>query len=78
MTSETSPLRGALLSLAAFCAYAICDVSLKALGETQNSFQVMFLSALSSLPFVLAQIFFTNRRAARTKAADCRRIRLIA
>jgi S-adenosylmethionine uptake transporter len=63
MTSETSPLRGALLSLAAFCAYACCDVSLKALGESMNSFQVMFLSAACSLPFVLAQIFLTDRRA---------------
>ncbi len=58
-----TPLRGALLSLAAFCAYACCDVSLKALGESQNSFQVMFLSAACSLPFVLAQIILTDRRA---------------
>ena len=63
MTQMTSPLRGALLSLAAFCAYACCDVSLKALGESQSTFQVMFLSAACTLPFILAQIFFSNRKA---------------
>lgn len=57
-----SPLRGALLSLAAFCAYACCDVSLKALGESQNSFQVMFLGAACSLPFILAQIMLRDRK----------------
>jgi S-adenosylmethionine uptake transporter len=63
MAITSPPLRGALLSLAAFCAYACCDVSIKALGQGQNSFEVMFLSAACTLPFVAAQIFLTDRKA---------------
>ncbi len=63
MTNSTQPLRGALLSLAAFCAYACCDVILKALGEGQSSFAVMFLAAACTMPFILAQIFLTDRKA---------------
>ena len=59
----SSNLRGAFLSLGAFFAYACTDVSIKALGLGMSSFQVMFLSALSTLPFVLVQIFATDRRA---------------
>ena len=59
----SSNLRGALLSLGAFFAYACTDVSIKALGLGMPSFQVMFLSALCTLPFVLVQIFTTDRRA---------------
>ena len=59
----SSNLRGALLSLGAFFAYACTDVSIKALGLGMSSFQVMFLSALCTLPFVLVQIFTTDRRA---------------
>jgi S-adenosylmethionine uptake transporter len=58
----SSNLRGAFLSLGSFCAYACSDVSIKALGQDLNSFQVMFLSALCTLPFVLAQIYWTDRR----------------
>lgn len=56
-------LRGAFLALGSFCAYACCDVSLKALGQSMTAFQVMFLSSACTLPFVLAQIFWTDRRA---------------
>ncbi len=63
MPAMTSNLRGSLLSLGAFCAYACCDVSLKALGQDLNSFQVMFLSSVCTLPFILAQIFWTDRKA---------------
>ena len=63
MTPLSTPLKGALLSLASFGAYACSDVSIKALGQNLNSFQVMFLSALATLPFILAQIFWMNRRA---------------
>jgi S-adenosylmethionine uptake transporter len=63
MTQPNSHLRGALLSLASFGAYACSDVTIKALGQTLDSFQVMFLSALATLPFILAQIFWMNRRA---------------
>lgn len=63
MTSSSHPLRGALLSLVAFCAYACCDVLLKALGAGQHSFAVMFLAAACTLPFILAQILLTDRRA---------------
>ena len=59
----SSNLRGAFLSLGAFFAYACTDVSIKALGLSMSSFQVMFLSASCTLPFVLAQIFVRNRRA---------------
>lgn len=63
MSNSTTPLRGALLSLAAFCAYACSDVSIKALGRDLNSFQVMFFAALCTLPFVLGQIFWMDRQA---------------
>jgi S-adenosylmethionine uptake transporter len=63
MTSSSSPLRGAVLALIAFCAYACCDVSIKALGQGLNTFEVMFLSAACTLPFVLAQIVYRNRSA---------------
>lgn len=59
----SSNLRGAFLSLGAFFAYACTDVSIKALGHSMPSFQVMFLAAACTLPFVLAQIFARNRRA---------------
>ena len=61
MAISPKPLRGALLSLAAFGAYACSDVSIKALGNLP-SFQVMFVAAVCTLPFVLAQIFWTNGR----------------
>lgn len=63
MTPSQNPLRGALLSLASFGAYACTDVSIKALGQNLNSFQVMFLSAASTLPIILVQIFAANRSA---------------
>jgi S-adenosylmethionine uptake transporter len=56
-------LRGAFLSLGAFFAYACTDVSIKALGQNMSSFQVMFLSAACTLPFVAAQILWRNGRA---------------
>ena len=55
-------LRGAFLSLGAFFAYACTDVSIKALGQNMSSFQVMFLSAACTLPFVVAQILWRNGR----------------
>lgn len=58
-----SNLRGALLSLGAFCAYACTDVSIKALGQNMSSLQVMFLASLCTLPFVLGQIFWADRNA---------------
>ena len=63
MTAIPNPLRGALLALASFGAYACTDVSIKALGHGLSSFQVMFFSACCTLPFILAQIFYTDRRA---------------
>lgn len=63
MPPVSSPLRGALLALAAFFAYACSDVSIKALGHGLNSFQVMFFSACCTLPFILIQIFARDRRA---------------
>ncbi len=63
MSNSPPPLRGALLSLSAFCAYACSDVSIKALGRDLNSFQVMFFAALCTLPFVLGQIYWMDRKA---------------
>ena len=63
MTALHHPLRGALLALASFGAYACADVSIKALGANLNSFQVMFVAAACTLPFVLGQIFWMDRRA---------------
>ncbi len=62
MTNPSHPLKGALLALASFCAYACSDVSIKALGHGMNSFQVMFFSALCTVPFILAQMFWQDRR----------------
>lgn len=60
--SMTPSLRGSLLALASFCGYAVCDISLKALGAANlPSFQVAFLSASFTLPFVLGQILWTSR-----------------
>jgi len=58
-----SPFRGALFSLASFGSYACTDVMVKFLGKEMNSFQVMFLAAAFTLPFILAQIAITNRGA---------------
>ena len=63
MTSPNTPLRGAFLSLGAFVAYACTDVSIKALGQNLGSFQVMFLASVCTLPFIFAQILWTDRRA---------------
>lgn len=57
------PLRGALLALASFFAYACTDVSIKALGHGMSSFQVMFFAALCTIPPVLIQIFWMDRHA---------------
>ncbi|MEI6099545.1 MAG: DMT family transporter [Alphaproteobacteria bacterium] len=57
------PLRGALLALASFFAYACTDVSIKALGHGMSAFQVMFLAALCTIPPVLMQIFWVDRKA---------------
>jgi S-adenosylmethionine uptake transporter len=61
MHTLSPSLRGALLSLASFWAYACSDVSIKALGHGLNSFQVMFFAACCTLPFVLAQIWWRDR-----------------
>lgn len=63
MATPSTPLRGALLALASFCAYACSDVSVKALGHNMNSFQVMFFAACCTLPFILGQIFWMDRKA---------------
>jgi S-adenosylmethionine uptake transporter len=47
-----SNLRGALLSLAAFGAYATHDVVVKLLGESYTSFQIMFFSGVMGFPLV--------------------------
>jgi len=62
MNQPSHPLKGALLALASFCAYACSDVSIKALGHGMNSFQVMFFSALCTVPFILGQMFWQDRR----------------
>ena len=63
MTKPSHLLKGALLALAAFCVYACSDVSIKALGRGMNSFQVMFFSALCTVPFILGQMFWQDRLA---------------
>jgi len=63
MQSLSPPLRGTLLSLASFWAYACSDVSIRALGHGLNSFQVMFLAASCTLPFVLGQLIWRDRKA---------------
>jgi S-adenosylmethionine uptake transporter len=63
MHSLHIPLRGALLALASFFAYACTDVSIKALGHGMSAFQVMFFAALCTIPPVLMQIFWVDRKA---------------
>lgn len=56
-----SNLRGALLSLAAFGAYATHDVVVKLLGETFTSFQIMFFSGLMGFPLVTLMLMGDRR-----------------
>jgi S-adenosylmethionine uptake transporter len=56
-----SNLRGALLSLAAFGAYATHDVVVKLLGETYTSFQIMFFSGLMGFPLVMMMLMGDRR-----------------
>ncbi len=63
MQSSSSPLRGALFALASFFAYACTDVSIKALGHGMSTFQVMFFAACCTLPPILIQMFWTDRKA---------------
>ena len=63
MLSSSSPIRGALLALASFFAYACTDVSIKALGQGMSSFQVMFFAACCTLPPIMVHIFWADRKA---------------
>jgi S-adenosylmethionine uptake transporter len=56
-----SNLRGALLSLAAFGAYATHDVVVKLLGENYTSFQIMFFSGLMGFPLVMMLLMGDRR-----------------
>ncbi|WP_374645129.1 DMT family transporter [Tabrizicola sp.] len=56
-----SNLRGALLSLAAFGAYATHDVVVKLLGESYTSFQIMFFSGLMGFPLVTMMLMGDRR-----------------
>ena len=56
-----SNLRGALLSLAAFGAYATHDVVVKLLGETYSAFQIMFFSGLMGFPLVMMMLMGDRR-----------------
>ena len=61
MPALTPNLRGALLSLAAFCAYACCDVAIKGMGQNLHAFQVVLTSALCTLPWIIGQILMKDR-----------------
>ena len=75
-------LRGALLSLAAFAAYATHDVVVKYLGGTYSAFQTMFFAGLMGFP-IITVLLLSDRRdgtliprhpwwtAARTVSAVC-------
>lgn len=54
-------LRGALLSLAAFGAYATHDVVVKLLGESYTAFQIMFFSGLMGFPLVTIMLMGDRR-----------------
>ncbi len=56
-----SNLRGALMSLAAFGAYATHDVVVKLLGESFTSFQIMFFSGLMGFPLVTLMLMGDRR-----------------
>lgn len=57
----TPNLRGALLALAAFGAYATHDVVVKLLGESYSSFQIMFFSGLMGFPLVMIMLMGDRR-----------------
>lgn len=52
MPALSAPLKGALLSLAAFGFYATHDVVVKHLGASYSSFQIIFFSGLMGFPLV--------------------------
>jgi S-adenosylmethionine uptake transporter len=63
MAIQPSPFKGALLALGSFASYACSDVMVKYLGRDMNSFQVMFMAAAFTLPFIVAQILLVDRKA---------------
>jgi S-adenosylmethionine uptake transporter len=46
-------LQGALLSLAAFGVYALCDMMIKFMGQSMFAVQIIFTASLCSLPFIV-------------------------
>lgn len=55
MTVARAPFRGALFGLACFGSYACSDMSLKFLGQNIPAMQVVFLTGLFVLPWVVAR-----------------------
>jgi S-adenosylmethionine uptake transporter len=55
LPDPSAGLTGALLGLASFGLYALCDVTIKFMGQDMTSVQVIFVAGLCSLPFILAQ-----------------------
>lgn len=62
MPALSPNLRGALLSLAAFGLYACSDVSIKGLGLSMPSIQVLFLMAGGTLPWIIGQAVLARPR----------------
>ncbi|MBC7736629.1 MAG: EamA/RhaT family transporter, partial [Candidatus Saccharibacteria bacterium] len=54
MLYPSSPLRGALSSLAAFTLYTLNDITIKFLGADYSTIQIVFFSALAGLPLIAA------------------------
>lgn len=61
MTSSSSNLKGAALSLAAFGIYATHDVVVKYLGGSYSAVQIIFFAGLLSFPLVSAMLLGDRR-----------------
>lgn len=61
MTTSSSTLKGAFLSLAAFGVYATHDVVVKYLGGSYSAVQIIFFSGLLSFPLVTAMLLSDRR-----------------
>ena len=52
----SSPLRGALCSLAAFSLYALNDITIKFLGASYSPVQILFFSGMAGFPLIVIQM----------------------
>ena len=56
MPSRSSPLLGALCSLAAFALYSLSDITVKFLGSNYSPVQILFFSGMAGFPLIFLQM----------------------